>query len=393
MNKNDVIIKLAQTEGEKCEIYRFRYKIYIDEMHKNISDADHVNHFLKDEMDDTAYLFYAESNGEVIATLRLNLGADSTFYDYWKEVYHLDKFDNYSIEKISLSSRIMVDKEQRGSAALGMLLLKAYTFVREKGVKFDFCNCSPNLIEFYEHLGYRRYCDGFNDENTGYHIPLVFIADDIGHLKKVRSPFYRAARRSLDNYDESTKIWFEKSFPIHSEYINRRLIATDDFWILLQDRLSSSESRGLSLFENMEDEEIQKFIGMSTILKCKKNDLVIRPGDVGQEMFIILSGVAEVKSTLDEDAVSLAVLGTGQVFGEMAFVSHSPRNAAVIAKINLELLVLTQVFFNKAMKNAPEITAKVLLNLSNILCAKLQMTTSQWVNSKKESKNLSDSPQ
>lgn len=378
VNKGTFLVGYTTEQSQKEKIYRFRYRVYVEELGKTFSGTDHDKKWLYDELDNTAVLFYVEVKGMIIASSRMNLGSMTHFSKEWRELYQLDKFDCFPPESISLSSRIMVDEAWRGSLVLGAMLSEIYVYARKEGIKFDFCNCSPFLLEFYEHLGYRRYIDGFLDEDTGYHIPLVFMVEDTEHLSRVRSPFKRLSRRFETSNNETT-LWFEKIFEKHNEFMNRRLLSREDFWSLLEEKISHSEMGKISLFKGLTNEEIQKFIGFSTTMKVKEKKVVLRPGDVGQEMFVVLSGVFEVKANLDDNALSLAILGEGQIFGEMAFVSHSPRNAAVISLAQSELLILTQNFFNKAIKTSPEITAKVLFNLSNILASRLEVCTQNWV--------------
>ena len=386
MDKKTALAKEAFVVGyttdklKKEKIYRFRYQVYIEEMGKSFKDADRKKRWLRDELDDTAVLFYVEVNGEIIASSRMNHGKITQFPEKWKKLYQMEKFSAYSDEMISLSSRLMISSEWRGSLALAKMLSEIYQYARKEGIKFDFCNCYPFLLEFYEHLGYRRYTEGFVDEDTGYHVPLVLMTEDIQHLKRVRSPLGRIAR-GLDGNSDETTVWFEKQFLKQNEYINRRLLSTEEFWHLLEEKISNNSVGKMTLFKGLSDNEIQKFIGFSTLLKIKEKEIIIRPGDVGKEMFMVLDGVVEVKSSLEEDALSLAILGSGQIFGEMAFVSHSPRNAAVISITHSEMLVLTQNFFNKAIKNSPELTAKVLFNLANILSSRLEVCTQNWVRS------------
>jgi len=122
----------ATTQEEKESIYRFRYHIYVNEMGKDISDADHDKGWLYDDMDDTATLIYAKCDDQVIATLRYNQGGQTEFSQYWSDIYQLDKFSDFPIENLSLSSRIMVAKEWRGSSALGAILAEVYVYSRKQ---------------------------------------------------------------------------------------------------------------------------------------------------------------------------------------------------------------------------------------------------------------------
>ena len=370
-------IRLARTKQEKESIFRFRYQVYVDEMGKQLSYADHEQKMLRDDLDETADLFMVDLGGEVIATARLNQANTTNLGDYWRRVYHLEAWAEFPDSAISMSSRLMVANQWRGSAVLGSLVQELYKHSRELGVRFNFLNCSPSLLEFYEQLGYRRYTDGFMDEDVGYHVPLVSMIDDADYMKLVHSPFWRLARK-LPSNNAGTQ-WFEKRFPAHAAHVNKRLIDHEDFWNILEHDLHADPKKSIALLTNLDEEEARQFLDTGTILPCKAGDLIIRPGDVGDEMFVVLEGVAEVWGGDDEHPMSMGLLGPGQIFGEIAFVSKVPRTAKVVANTDMQLLILTQGFFNRAMKKMPLIVAKVLLNLSVILCDRLRIRTQSWV--------------
>ena len=380
-NKPD--IRIARQEHEKEAIYRFRYAVYVDEMGKRPGYADHERKMLHDELDDTADLFMVELDGEIIATARLNRLDSTDFGAYWRDLYRLGEWSEFPDTAISMSSRLMVAVKWRGSAVLGGLLLALYEHSRKLGVKFDFLNCTPSLLEFYEQLGYRRYTDGFMDEDAGYHFPLVLIAEDMEHLRRVRSPFWRMARKMPSSIAE--REWFEDRFPEHKVHINKRLIDEAHFWDMLECNLHQAPEQSIALLADLDEDQAHRFLSTGTVMPCKAGDVIIRPGDVGDEMFVVLEGVAEVWGGDEHRPVSLAVLGQGQIFGEIAFVSKTPRTARVVAKTDMKLLVLTQGFFKRATQKMPDIVSTVLLNLSVILCDRLRDSTQSWMEAVQDS--------
>jgi CRP-like cAMP-binding protein len=68
-------------------------------------------------------------------------------------------------------------------------------------------------------------------------------------------------------------------------------------------------------------------------LNYDKNDLIIREGDYGISIYYILSGKVEVYTQVDDSVTALAILETGEIFGEMVFLygSKNPRSASVRA--------------------------------------------------------------
>ena len=370
------LIRRAENPGEREAIYRLRYAVYVEEMGKAPGYADPERRALYDDLDDWAHLYYAEVDGEVVATLRLNLGADRPLPPDLSQHYRLDDFADFQPADFSFSSRLMVARNWRASTVLGALLGRAYEDVRDRGVRFDFCNCVPSLVELYEQLGYRRFAPGFMDEDTGYHVPCVLLTEDIAHLRAVRSPFARLARSRKNPPD--TSLWFQSRFPVYAGQVSRRLLDRDRFWSLLSEKLHSSPVEGISLLSGLDEEEARRFLDTATVLRLRMGDRIIRYGDVGDEMFVILSGVAEAFGRVKGERRSLTLMSPGEVFGEVAFVGKMKRTADVVALTDMEVLVITQAYLRRVMRKEPAITAKVLLNLSLVLAQRLQQRTRRW---------------
>jgi len=69
-------------------------------------------------------------------------------------------------------------------------------------------------------------------------------------------------------------------------------------------------------------------------------DVVIREGDVGDAAYMIASGTCRAFRTVDGREETLATMGAGDVFGEMALLLYEPRAATVVAVDEVTLLVL-----------------------------------------------------
>ncbi len=374
---NEDCIRLAHSREERQAIYRLRYRVYVEEMGKAPGYADHERRELHDGLDDWAQLYYVEADAGVVATLRFNWGGERPFPEALRGIYRLDRFKEFPRAQISFSSRLMVAPDWRGSTILGALLGRVYADALERGVRFDFCNCTPALVEFYEQIGYRRYAPGFMDEDAGYHVPCVLLTEDREHLKAVHSPLARLARGRAGTAE--TARWFEARFPAYVGQVSRRLLDRKRFWELLSERLHSSPVEGISLLSGLDEAEARRFLDTATVLRLKAGDVIIRPGDVGDEMFVILSGVAEAFGSVKGQRRSLTLIHPGEVFGEMAFVGKMKRTAEVVAMTDMEVLVITQAYLRRVMRREPQVTAKVLLNLSLVLAQRLQRRTRSWV--------------
>ena len=84
-----------------------------------------------------------------------------------------------------------------------------------------------------------------------------------------------------------------------------------------------------------------------TLRHLPKGTAVFRQGDPGKEFHVVWKG----RVAIVDDAANktLAVLGPGQFFGEMALVSGKPRNASAIVEDDAEVLSLSKEEFDQAL--------------------------------------------
>ncbi len=78
---------------------------------------------------------------------------------------------------------------------------------------------------------------------------------------------------------------------------------------------------------------------------CKAGEHIVRAGDKGNEAFIIIDGIAEVR--LPENQHVFATLEPGEMFGELAIITDECRSADVVAKTDVQMMVMTRDVFLK----------------------------------------------
>jgi CRP-like cAMP-binding protein/predicted GNAT family N-acyltransferase len=367
-------IAQARTQDEREAVWRFRYQVYIEEMGKiALANADHKRRWLADDLDEDALILYAQEGDNVVATLRINNAAQTRLPPALEVAYRLARFNTIPSERLSFSSRLMVARDLRGSVALHKILARAYEIGLESGVLYDFCYCAPALIELYEHLGYRPYTENFLDPEVGYRVPLILTLRDAAHLEAVQSPFWRKLKTRSDLWQKQAQAdWLAREFPATTKAA-RWGAGEDAFWQFLADKLRPSTGSRVPLLEDLSDDERKHVLKSGTVLSCRAGDTILRTGDVGNELFVVLSGLAEVR--LPKAKKPIAVLEPGQVFGEIAFIANVKRSADVVALAESEILVVSQAFLRKLMKSSPELSSKVLFNLSRVLCERLVYST------------------
>lgn len=364
----------ARTADEREAVWRFRYQVYVEEMGKiALANADHKKRWLTDELDEDAIILYALEGEQIVATLRVNNGKKTRLPPALEIAYKLASFNSIPPEALSFSSRLMVARDRRGTVSLHKLLSRAYEMGLESGVVYDFCYCAPALIELYEHLGYRPYTENFLDPEVGYRVPLVLALKDKDHLEAIQSPFWRKLKSKPELWQTQERTdWLTQTFPATTKAA-RWGAGEDAFWQFLADKLRPSTGSRVPLLEGLSDDERKHVLKSGTVLSCRAGDTILRTGDVGNELFVVLSGLAEVR--LPKSKHPIAVLEPGQVFGEIAFIANVKRSADVLALAECEILVVSQAYLRKLMKSSPELASKVLFNLSRVLCERLVYST------------------
>jgi glucose-6-phosphate 1-dehydrogenase len=90
---------------------------------------------------------------------------------------------------------------------------------------------------------------------------------------------------------------------------------------------------------------------------AEPGETIVRKGDVGREMYVIVRGEVEV---LDEAGKVIGTLGDGAAFGELALLMHRPRNATVRAKTVCDLMALDRSAFTRILHDHPQFAQSVL---------------------------------
>ena len=81
-------------------------------------------------------------------------------------------------------------------------------------------------------------------------------------------------------------------------------------------------------------------------------DLVFAEGDVGDVAYLVEHGVLEVFSGDGEAATVYALLGPGEIVGEMALIDSKPRMASARASKGSTVIVVTRPMFEEKLKKA-----------------------------------------
>ncbi len=104
--------------------------------------------------------------------------------------------------------------------------------------------------------------------------------------------------------------------------------------------------------------------------KCtyQEDAIIIKEGNVGTHMYVILDGDAVVTKKGHDGEVELARLTAADSFGEMALADNEVRSASVKALSHCVLVRISE----QALSRKPEIAMKVYHNITKVLSERLR---------------------
>ncbi len=144
-------------------------------------------------------------------------------------------------------------------------------------------------------------------------------------------------------------------------------------WDLMFVKLGPRPHQEIPLFHGLRPFQAKIVVLMAHMASARPGDHITRRGELKEELYVLLSGVVDVRRAEGESVIRS--LGRGDVLGEMGLVRHRPRSADVVARDDTEYLVLDGAFLTRIQRRYPRIAAQVFLNLTTILSDRLESTT------------------
>jgi CRP-like cAMP-binding protein len=102
---------------------------------------------------------------------------------------------------------------------------------------------------------------------------------------------------------------------------------------------------------------------------------IVREGDEGDVMFIIVAGEVRVLITRHQKEVEIARRKAGEYVGEMALISKEPRSATLIGVGNVRTLSIDQKSFESLLRDRPDVSLAVI----QVLCERLKEASNKHI--------------
>lgn len=188
-------IRMLISPDDLQAAYRFRYRVYVQEMRRNSRHANHEIQQLRHPLDDTGVNIAAVDDPLIIGVIRNNIGPDSSFGQFL-DFYGIGNGGYDHPRQTSITSGFMVEANRRGGIIGARLAIAAYEHGLSRGTRWNFIDCIPSLVPFYLAFGWVEHLpEATHPEYLTRVRRLRLDLEDEEHFERVRSPFLDCYRR------------------------------------------------------------------------------------------------------------------------------------------------------------------------------------------------------
>ena len=126
--------------------------------------------------------------------------------------------------------------------------------------------------------------------------------------------------------------------------------------------------RRAPLFASLDDQAFAALTEELTEVDLSRGSTLFHEGDPGDQLYFIISGKIKLGRTAPDGRESLvAIMGPGELFGEMALFDPSPRSTSATAVSETRLAGLKHENLKKVIERSPDVSAQLLQALARRL--------------------------
>jgi len=134
--------------------------------------------------------------------------------------------------------------------------------------------------------------------------------------------------------------------------------------------------RQSKLFQNVSDEILDEMQPQPELLAIKAGEVLIQQGDSGTDYFQLVSGRLRVFGELPNGKLKpLSEIYPGEGVGEMSLISGEPRSATVIARLDSEVVRVTQAALLKLIERKPDMALEIARLVTSRLAGQQRQPT------------------
>ena len=138
---------------------------------------------------------------------------------------------------------------------------------------------------------------------------------------------------------------------------------------------------GLPLFAEFTEAELEGALDLIEKVDYPKGECIVKQDEKGDCMFVLVEGSARVVHRRAGKEIELAVLKTGDFFGELALVDSGPRSADVEALTECKLLRIEHGALRAIAGVYPNAAFKLLIAVGKALVQRMRKGNQKYIDS------------
>ncbi len=146
--------------------------------------------------------------------------------------------------------------------------------------------------------------------------------------------------------------------------------------------------RRIKVLADLTDEQLLSFARYLDIVHLPQYATVVKAGEEGDSMFMLLEGELRVRILVQGKESILATLEPGESFGELTLLDEGKRSADVVANVESTALKISRAGLKKLFSEAPALAAPFLHALGRATAARLRTTNRRFEDSLRLSRSV-----
>jgi len=136
--------------------------------------------------------------------------------------------------------------------------------------------------------------------------------------------------------------------------------------------------RRIKMLADVEERLLASLLPYLEVVRVAAFGEVVKKGDHGDALFMVVEGEVRARVMLGGKATTLATMGVGECFGELAVVDQGPRSADVIANQPSVLIKVSEGALRKMFAEAPALAAPFMLALTRVIAQRIRVMTKRY---------------
>lgn len=232
----------------------------------------------------------------------------------------------------------------------------AVRYAAYRRARWVFSTCVPQDIAAHRAVGFKPNGLPSSTKGGGTRVPVLLDLLDVDYLTRLKSPFLPLARQ------------LRATLPGEDAPVPAGTAGEADRWKELSRASADSQKHQVSFLSGLSAATKARLLSDGQYLKPSLGSTLVKQGEHGRELFLIIRGVVEAR----RDGKRVAVLGPGEVFGEIGFLLETERTADVVAvTADVVVLKITHEALTRLMQDQPEVAASLAIAIAQGLCLKL----------------------